>query len=497
MDESSNNNKKTFNRDSIIGLGEGSFKKNYYPELQQKIAKLEQMQARNESLMAAVQDILLVSTVKDTIEPFAAFTGEERPLQRALISNSRVMELLTDSVIKTKTLGTYEINFQIIHNSKPVYLEARFKKTQIDEVLIMIRDMSSIIHMEHTLRDLAERDPLTKMYNRVWFDQRMSLYTGKPRKNLALIMFDVNSLQFINNTLGHTQGDKVITEAAKLLAETFSGVCQIARVGGDEFAGLIENIDVQKIEKLITKFIEANEVYNKTHTGHVLVSVGYSHHAEGIVNTEIMYQDADAKMHQNSQKGYEKAKNMHIQTFLSALEKKRHLTASGSKKVEFLAVQMAKALKMSAKKRENLVLLSRFYDIGMIGISESILNKETMLHDIEWNLIRSHSVIGERIAGEIPDLKHLCPLILKHHERWNGSGYPLGLFKTDIPLECRIIHLIDSFASMTSSRPYRKKMKLDDARFEIKTGSGTRYEPELTEIFLSIIDQHTEFLASS
>lgn len=202
-------------------------------------------------------------------------------------------------------------------------------------------------------------------------------------------------------------------------------------------------------------------------------------------------------MHQNSLKGYEKAKNMHVQTFLSALEKKRHLTASGSKKTEFLAGQMAASLKMTAKKREKLILLSRFYDIGMIGISESILNKETTLHDIEWNLIRSHSVIGERIAGEIPDLKHLGPLILKHHERWNGSGYPLGLFKTDIPLECRIIHIIDSFASMTSSRPYRKPMNFDDARFEIKSGSGTLYDPELTEVFVSIIDQHREFLESS
>lgn len=182
MSESSHSNKKIFNRDSIIGLGEGSFKKNYYPELQQKITVLEKIQARNESLMAAVQDILLVSTLQDKIEPFASFTGDERPLQQALLNNSHVMELLTDSVHKTKTMGAYEINFQIIHENKPLYLEARFKKTQIDEVLIMIRDMSAIIQMEHTLRDLAERDPLTKMYNRVWFDQRMNLYTGKPRK---------------------------------------------------------------------------------------------------------------------------------------------------------------------------------------------------------------------------------------------------------------------------------------------------------------------------
>ena len=82
MSESSHSNKKIFNRDSIIGLGEGSFKKNYYPELQQKITVLEKIQARNESLMAAVQDILLVSTLQDKIEPFASFTGDERPCSR-------------------------------------------------------------------------------------------------------------------------------------------------------------------------------------------------------------------------------------------------------------------------------------------------------------------------------------------------------------------------------------------------------------------------------
>lgn len=497
MKESLDKKNKTFNRDSIIGFGEGSFKKNYYPELQQKIAELEQVQARNESLMAAIQDILLVSTKQNTIEPFAALQRKAGRIQQAILENQHIMEILNESVMQTKKHDTYEVNFQIILDNKPVYLEARFNRTQTDEVLIMIRDMSEIIKMEQTLRDLAERDPVTKTYNRVWFDQHLSSYMGKPFRNLTLIMFDVNSLHFINKTLGHIQGDKVLIDAAKLLTETFSGSCTIARVGGDEFAGIIENIDISKIDNLITKFIEANDLYNKTHAGHVLVSVGYSHHGEGIVNTEIMYQEADTKMHQNSIKNQKKAKDMHIHTFLLALEQKRHLTASGSEKVEFLAKKMAESIKLTDSKRENLILFSRFYDIGMIGISEAILNKNTTLHDIEWNIIRSHVLIGERIAAEAPELKHLSTLILKHHERWNGSGYPLGLFKTTIPLECRIIHIIDSFISMISARPYRNAMLLEDATQKIVQGSGILYDPGLTDAFLSIIDQNTDFFVSS
>lgn len=492
MNEFSNNSKKPFTRESIIGLGEDSFKKSYYPELQQKITVLEQMQARNDSLMAAMQDILLVSNKEQIIEPFAALKNEQRPLQQELLTNNNIIELLKDGVEKAKIIDPYEVNFQIKFNYQLVYLEARFKKTQTGEVLIMIRDMTAILQMQHTLRDMLERDFLTKTYNRTWFEQRLSSYMGKSHRNLILITFNVNSLQFINNTLGHVHGDQILVESSKLLNETFSKICQIARVGGDGFAGIVENCDVQTMEKHIAHFVEANEHYNKTHTSHVLISVGYSHHNEGIVNTEIMYQEADNKMHQSSLKNFEAAKKMHIQTFINALEKMRHLTSSGSKQAELLAEHMAHALSFSPKKRANLKLLSQFYDIGKIGVPESILNKTTPLNTIEWNLVRSHSVVGERIVSEVSELKHLAPLILKHHERWNGSGYPLGLFKTDIPLECRIIHIIDSFTAMTSNRPHRKALTFEQARSEISTGSGTLYDPKLVVLFLSIIDKNPE-----
>lgn len=105
----------------------------------------------------------------------------------------------------------------------------------------------------------------------------------------------------------------------------------------------------------------------------------------------------------------------------------------------------------------------------------------------EWEVIRRHPEVGCSIAQISDDFAHLCDLILKHHERWDGQGYPLGLKGREIPLECRIMALADAFEVMTSDRPYRQATSIQAALDEIRRCSGTQFDPELTSLFLTIM----------
>jgi HD-GYP domain-containing protein (c-di-GMP phosphodiesterase class II) len=123
------------------------------------------------------------------------------------------------------------------------------------------------------------------------------------------------------------------------------------------------------------------------------------------------------------------------------------------------------------------------HDIGKIGISDTILHKPGRLTDEEWRLMRIHPNIGARIVEGIPFLEETLPVISHHHERWDGSGYPLGLKGAEIPLQARIFAVVDVFDALTSSRTYRKKSTAAEAIRYLKIQSGSLFDPSIVQAF--------------
>jgi HD-GYP domain-containing protein (c-di-GMP phosphodiesterase class II) len=127
------------------------------------------------------------------------------------------------------------------------------------------------------------------------------------------------------------------------------------------------------------------------------------------------------------------------------------------------------------------------HDVGKVGIPEHILCKTGPLSVSEWNVMRTHPVIGAQIVAPMAFLTATVELIRHHHERFDGSGYPDGLRGDDIPLSARIFAVADSFDAMTSDRPYRGSMGIERALGEIRAGSGTQFDPEVVGVFVDMV----------
>jgi HD-GYP domain-containing protein (c-di-GMP phosphodiesterase class II) len=132
------------------------------------------------------------------------------------------------------------------------------------------------------------------------------------------------------------------------------------------------------------------------------------------------------------------------------------------------------------------------HDIGKIGISDEILNKQDALTEEEWKIIKQHPMLGATIAGHTSQLVPCVQGILHHHERYDGNGYPDGLKAENIPLESRILAIADTFAVMTSNRFYSRALPFETAIEEIRKRAGTQFDPQLVNIFLSVVRRPTD-----
>lgn len=349
-------------------------------------------------------------------------------------------------------------------------------------------DITDRKYAEKQLKYLSLHDPLTGLYNRAYFEEEMKRLREDMPASVGIIMSDLDGLKLVNDSLGHEAGDSLLKDVGDIIKNAADKGSVAARIGGDEFAILIPDASKIDIERICRRIRDNVELYNNEKPGLPLnLSIGYAVKSEKCEKIDEVFKEAENDMCREKLHRSKSAKSAIVQTLMKTLEARDHITEGHADRLGTLVKKLALAIGLPERRINDLCLLAQFHDIGKVGIPDDILFKPGPLNKEEMIKMMKHSEIGYRIAKSAPDLEPIADWILRHHEWWNGEGYPLKLKGDDIPLECRILSIVDAYDAMLSDRPYRKAMIKEDALNELLRCAGKQFDPELVYKFVKIM----------
>jgi putative two-component system response regulator len=177
-----------------------------------------------------------------------------------------------------------------------------------------------------------------------------------------------------------------------------------------------------------------------------------------------------------------------IDSLAQAVGARDTYTHNHNRSVADYAVKLGKQMGIDSKELTILHIAGSLHDIGKIGVPEAVLQKPGPLTDEEYDMMKKHPAIGVTILGSLPNFASISDIVLYHHERFDGKGYPTGLKGMDIPVLARITAVCDAWDAMTSDRVYRSKLSVEEAKRRLQEGSGTQFDPDMVDGFLIVIN---------
>lgn len=405
-------------------------------------------------------------------------------IQDVSFKYSQLFQQAIDQVLKTRSLGIIE--YTITHKSVKMFYEARFLPLLEDQVVVIVRNITERKQAEQRLKYLSFHDMLTGIYNRFYFEEELNRLDTKRQTPLSVIMGDVNGLKIVNDTFGHQEGDRLLIDAATILKKICRKEDVVCRFGGDEFAVLLPKTKKETAMKICNRVRMACEKTERK-LAPISFALGVATREEIDQAFHIVLREAENMMYRDKPLDSRTPRFSMITSFQRALADKSAETLEHGRRIQDLVKEIGIQLGLSSMEQNEMSLLAALHDIGQIAIPTDILMKPCYLTENEWELMKKHPEIGERIARSVPDLVSIAEAILSHHEHWDGTGYPQGLKGKQIPLFSRILAIADAYDVMINGRPYKKAVKHKDAVEEIKNCAGTQFDPELVKPFVEAL----------
>jgi diguanylate cyclase (GGDEF)-like protein/putative nucleotidyltransferase with HDIG domain len=361
---------------------------------------------------------------------------------------------------------------------------------------------SDLSKREAELNEIANRDDLTQLGNRRFFYARLQeelQASAEIKRPMTILMIDVDALKAINDEFGHHLGDAALVDFARLMARCGRPSDTIARLGGDEFAIIMPDTDRRGATALANRLwqeLDNNPIHRTPDADIYLgVSIGVSSFPRNGHDPQALVHWADADLYANklARKGIAKgffgrdgsqfAAGV-VGVLCAALDIRDKLTHRHSQRVARMAVAMGRRLGLSDAHLTQLANAAVLHDIGKIGVADSVLSKPASLDENEWKEIRRHPELGYELLKGFDFLKEAAEIVVAHHERYDGAGYPRGLVGDEIPYAARIFAVTDAFDAMTSRRPYREPLSQGEALEELIRNAGTQFDQRVVEAFV-------------
>jgi diguanylate cyclase (GGDEF)-like protein len=342
------------------------------------------------------------------------------------------------------------------------------------------------------------------------------------RRPLSIAFADIDHFKTINDTYGHEAGDAVLQGVAASLRRNLRASDRVGRYGGEEFMVLLPETGVEDAAVLADKLrlIVAGERHllpDGSEVG-VTVSLGVTGGAGDRLGVDALVREADAAMYSAKALGRDQVyafeepndESTVVRSPISpagrsqAIELGRrahgaaadalaqiisplpHYRGQPSALIATIVTTLARQLSLPEHEIDKIRIAALLHDVGKVGIPQDILEKPSSLSPAEWRSVVQHPRIGQVILEQATMLRDAVPIILHHHERFGGAGYPYGLRGHEIPLGARIVAIADAYDAMIQDRPYKRKISHEAAIEELRAHAGTQFDPELVEIFCDI-----------
>jgi diguanylate cyclase (GGDEF)-like protein len=364
-----------------------------------------------------------------------------------------------------------------------------------------------IDQLEGELARLSQRDPLTpSLLSLGAFRTQLELDVARAQRYerpLTVALLDVDRFRSLNLEHGYAVGDAVLAGVGGLIAAEIRVHDLACRMGGDEFGLLLPETSPVAAQQPIERILVELEDLETGGIRGISASVGIAGHQTGD-KPESVLAAARSALEQaragggrravvfggssgNGEAALQLGHGDVIAALASALQERDRYTGDHSESVVDLTARVGEALALGSEEISRVRTAALLHDIGKVGVPDEILHKGGPLTDREWEIMRQHPAIGERILRAIPGLGDVARIVRHEHERWDGSGYPDQLAGAAIPVGSRIILACDAYHAMTSDRPYRKAMQHDQAMAELSGGAGTQFDPDVVQALVGYL----------
>ena len=392
-------------------------------------------------------------------------------------------------------------------------------ETRLSAALNAIAESLVFTHAAATvdrLTGVANRPSLlAALFNEV---ERANRY----ERPLSVAFVDIDHFKAVNDTYGHAAGDEVLRGVAHVLRDNLRATDMVGRYGGEEFMLILTETTVEDgallTEKLRTLVERRRFAVEGNPELSVTISIGLAGGYGRSLRVDPLVRDADAAMYSAKSLGRNQtylfaepdddarvprapisasgraravevgrlARDAATSALTSVIAPLPHYRGQPSALIASIVVGMARHLDLPEPEVDRLKIAALLHDVGKVAVPGEILDKPSALTSAEWRTVVQHPRIGQVILEQAAALKDSVPIILHHHERYAGHGYPYGLRGTEIPLGARIVAVADAYDAMVNDRPYKRAVSHDAAVAELRRHAGTQFDPELVNVFCDL-----------